>query len=65
MLLPHPAGSDADGGADMARVESLRPIAEAIAREFDRDIKLVRFEIRTELEVIQPKGGDSSESTDG
>ena len=39
-------------GADMARVDSLRPIAEAIARQLGKPVKLLRFGTREELEVI-------------
>lgn len=39
-------------GADMARVESLRPIALQIAREVGKPIKLLRFTQREELEVL-------------
>lgn len=41
-------------GADLKRAEALRPMAEILARESGRPIKLVRFEIRTELEDILP-----------
>ncbi|MBA7588167.1 hypothetical protein ES708_30218 [subsurface metagenome] len=40
-------------GADMARVNSLRPAAEAIARKTGKPIKLLHFSQREELEVIQ------------
>lgn len=39
-------------GADMKRVDSLRPLAAKIARETGTKITLCRFEIRTELETI-------------
>jgi hypothetical protein len=39
-------------GADMKRVDSLRPMAAAIAREFGVKVTLCRFEVRTELEEI-------------
>lgn len=39
-------------GADMARVESLKPIAKGIARGTGKRIKLLRFTNRDELEVI-------------
>ena len=39
-------------GADMARVKSLRPLAEAIARETGKTIKLLHFETRREVEII-------------
>lgn len=38
--------------ADEARVESLRPYAEHIARLSETKIKLVRFSTREEIEVI-------------
>lgn len=39
-------------GADMARVNSLRPVAKAIAGATGKIIKLVVFETRKEMEVI-------------
>jgi len=44
-------------GADMARVDSLRPIAEAIVRQLGKPVKLLRFGTREELEVIGDKDG--------
>lgn len=41
-------------GADRARIESFRPIMQEIARELGQPVTLVRFEIRTELEVLEP-----------
>ena len=40
-------------GADMARVESLRPIAQRVARAAGKTVKLVVFETRREMEVIK------------
>lgn len=40
-------------GADMERVEQLRPIAEQMARVSGGKVTLCRFEVRTELEVIE------------
>lgn len=39
--------------ADMKHVDSLRPIAQDLARKSGRKITLCRFEIRTDLEVIE------------
>lgn len=39
-------------GADMARVESLRPLAQRIARVTGKPVKLVVFETRKELECL-------------
>ena len=39
-------------GADMARVESLKPIARSIARTTGKKIKLLRFINREDVEVI-------------
>ena len=39
--------------ADEKRLKDLRPMAEQIARETKVDIKLVRFDVRTELETIK------------
>jgi hypothetical protein len=40
-------------GADMARVEKLRPIARNIARADGREVRLIRFSVREELEVFK------------
>jgi len=39
-------------GSDEARMRSLRPYAERIARGSGRQVKLVRFDQRTDIEVI-------------
>lgn len=39
-------------GADMERVESLRPIAKRAAAQVGKPVKLIRFTTREELEVI-------------
>ena len=39
-------------GADMARVESLRPIAQGIGHQLGKKVTLVSFSNRKELEVI-------------
>lgn len=39
-------------GADMKRVDDLRPIAKGIADAHKAKITLCRFEVRTELEVF-------------
>lgn len=41
-------------GADLARVDSLRPIAQKFARESDKTVRLYVFDNRAEVEVIQP-----------
>jgi len=41
-------------GADMDRVDSLRPIAEGMAKNIGRSISVLRFSQRTEIEVIKP-----------
>jgi hypothetical protein len=41
--------------ADERRVISLRPMAERIARESGKPIRLVRFHVRTEVETIDPQ----------
>ena len=41
-------------GADMARIDSLRPIARDIAMATGREIKLVKFSVREELGTINP-----------
>lgn len=40
-------------GADMARVESMRAIAETIARSLGKPVKLLRFTTREEVEIIR------------
>jgi len=40
-------------GADMARVDSLRPLVSKIARRTGKPVKLLRFSQREELEVIR------------
>ena len=42
-------------GADMARVESLKPIARAIAEQTGKTVKLLHFERRKEVEWLHPK----------
>lgn len=49
-------------GADMKMVESLRPIATQGAHHMNIEVKLVRFEIRTELETINPTQTQESPS---
>lgn len=39
-------------GADMARVESLKPIAQQIAKQTGKKVKLLHFTTREELEII-------------
>lgn len=39
-------------GADMARVNSLRPIAEGVAQQLGKPVKLLHFTKREDLEVI-------------
>lgn len=41
-------------GADMARVESLNPIAQMMAKELGKKVTLVRFSDRVEMEVFEP-----------
>jgi len=41
--------------ADRARLESLRPHAEQIARLTGRPIVLARFSTRVDLEIVKPK----------
>lgn len=40
--------------ADKAWMESLRPIADTIAKESGRTIKLIKFTNRKDLEIINP-----------
>lgn len=41
-------------GADTARVEYLRPVAQEIATAMGREVRIIRFTVREEIEVIQP-----------
>ncbi len=43
-------------GADVARKDSLRAMAQHIADESGKRIRLLRFSVREELVVIEPKG---------
>lgn len=49
-----PSGPMPMVGADMKRVDDLRPIAETIARDMGKKVTLCRFEVRTEIEVFEP-----------
>lgn len=40
-------------GADMARVDSLRPMARRISKATGKEIRLLKFTTREELEVIK------------
>ena len=44
-------------GADQARVDSLRPYAQATANTTGTPVKLLKFSTRTEVEVINPEEG--------
>ena len=46
-------------GADWARIDAMRPIAQRIADENGKEITLARFHLRENLEVIKP--GEGSE----
>jgi len=50
-------------GADMKRVESLKPIAQQIADKTRKPVQLVKFTCRTDLETINPtpKGAKDNE----
>jgi hypothetical protein len=40
--------------ADQVRIEQLRPYAEKIGREGNVKVRLIRFDQRTEVEVLEP-----------
>ena len=42
-------------GADLARADSLRPVAQALADAFGQEARLLRFTVREECEVLLPK----------
>ena len=41
-------------GADMARMESLRPVAQMLADESGQRIVLAHFEDRRDIEILEP-----------
>lgn len=41
-------------GADMARIESLNPLAEVMAKRLGKKVTLVRFSVREVIEVFEP-----------
>jgi len=41
-------------GADTARVDQLRPIAQHIASQISKPIEVIRFTVRESVEVINP-----------
>jgi hypothetical protein len=43
-------------GADMTRVENLRPMAQRVANETGQPVRLLRFSVREEIEVLKPDG---------
>ena len=43
-------------GADMQRVEFLRPIAQEVADTTGRPVQLIKFSTREELEMLRPEG---------
>jgi hypothetical protein len=42
-------------GADMDRVEYLRPLAQNVADDTGRPVQLVRFTNREEMELLRPE----------
>lgn len=45
-------------GADMERINSLRPIAQQIADATGKPVKLLTFSVRTEVAVLVPHAGE-------
>lgn len=41
-------------GADSARVEALRPMAQQMATGLGKNVEIVRFTLRESIETIQP-----------
>ena len=41
-------------GADMGRVEFLKPMAKRVADETGRPVQLIKFSVREEIEEIEP-----------
>lgn len=49
-------------GADMARIESIRPMAERLANQLGAPLTLCKFSVREELEVINPEENTRAET---
>jgi hypothetical protein len=45
-------------GADMERVEALRPAAQMVADTTGKPVKLLAFSVRTEVAVLRPCHGE-------
>lgn len=43
-------------GADQKRIESLRPLAQSMANESGQRIVLASFDVRTDVEILEPDG---------
>lgn len=54
----HAAGPMPLVGSDMARINSLRPIAQRVADATGKPVKVLMFSVRTEVAVLMPYGGD-------
>lgn len=50
-------------GADTGRVESLRPIAQMVADQLDKDVTLYKFTGREELVTLTPEADNGSSSS--
>lgn len=48
-------------GADLPRIKSLRPFAQALANKQGKDMKLLRFSQMEVVDVIEPNGETSIE----
>jgi hypothetical protein len=48
-------------GADLPRIKSLRPFAQALANEQGKEIKLLRFSQMEIVEMVKPDGATSIE----
>jgi hypothetical protein len=55
--LASPMGPIAMMGADLARVKSLEPHAQAYANASGKTVSLVHFSVRTLEKEIKPQGG--------
>lgn len=49
-------------GADMDRMNSLRPIAQALADKGGQDIRLVQFQTRVEIDLIKADPSQANEN---
>lgn len=42
-------------GADMKRIEQLKPIAQKMANDLKKPVRICKFTVREEVEVVEPE----------